>query len=223
MGSIPGLGRSPGRGHGNPLQYSCLEHPHGQGSLAGYSLWGHKETRTHTSVSRLQFFSLFPLILRSVGPRGGTASLPTSLLSRGKYGEGLGAPATLLFIYSKPGGRAGPHLCPPLLSHPPLSAPASSTPSSLSRDEGQRSQVLGKQTKSGLNFPKSELTISLLEMTGKGEIQETQELLGGCFISILRSFSHPHAPTPCLASRNECGGDPDNVQIRFRSDLFRLL
>ena len=27
MGSIPGLGRSPGRGNGNPLQYSCLEYP----------------------------------------------------------------------------------------------------------------------------------------------------------------------------------------------------
>ena len=26
-GSIPGLGRSPGGGHGNPLQYSCLENP----------------------------------------------------------------------------------------------------------------------------------------------------------------------------------------------------
>ena len=26
-GSIPGLGRSPGEGHGNPLQYSCLENP----------------------------------------------------------------------------------------------------------------------------------------------------------------------------------------------------
>ena len=26
-GSIPGLGRSPGEGHGNPLQYSCLEIP----------------------------------------------------------------------------------------------------------------------------------------------------------------------------------------------------
>ena len=25
MGSVPGLGRSPGEGHGNPLQYSCLE------------------------------------------------------------------------------------------------------------------------------------------------------------------------------------------------------
>ena len=26
-GLIPGLGRSPGRGHGNPLQYSCLKNP----------------------------------------------------------------------------------------------------------------------------------------------------------------------------------------------------
>ena len=31
-GSIPGLGRSPGEGHGNPLQYSCLENPMGQGA-----------------------------------------------------------------------------------------------------------------------------------------------------------------------------------------------
>ena len=30
---IPGLGRSPGGGHDNPLQYSCLENPHGQYSL----------------------------------------------------------------------------------------------------------------------------------------------------------------------------------------------
>ena len=27
VGSIPGSGRSPGGGHGNPLQYSCLENP----------------------------------------------------------------------------------------------------------------------------------------------------------------------------------------------------
>ena len=38
LGSIPGLGRSPGGGHGNPLQYSYLENPHGQRSLAGYSM-----------------------------------------------------------------------------------------------------------------------------------------------------------------------------------------
>ena len=41
---IPGLGRSPGGGHGNPLQYSPQENPHGQRSLAGYSPWGHKES-----------------------------------------------------------------------------------------------------------------------------------------------------------------------------------
>ena len=35
--SILGLGMSPGGGHGNPLQYSCLENPMGQRRLAGYS------------------------------------------------------------------------------------------------------------------------------------------------------------------------------------------
>ena len=43
LGSIPGLGRSPGGGHGNPFQYSCLENPHGQRSLEDYSPWGSKE------------------------------------------------------------------------------------------------------------------------------------------------------------------------------------
>ena len=38
-GSIPGSGG----GHGNPLQYSCLENLHGQRSLVGYSPWDHKE------------------------------------------------------------------------------------------------------------------------------------------------------------------------------------
>ena len=36
LGSIPGF-------DGNLLQYSCLENPHGQRSLAGYSPWGCKE------------------------------------------------------------------------------------------------------------------------------------------------------------------------------------
>ena len=43
LGLIPGLGKSPGGGLGNPLQYSCLENPHGQRSLAGCSPWGRKE------------------------------------------------------------------------------------------------------------------------------------------------------------------------------------
>ena len=40
---IPGSGRSTGEGHGKPLQYSSLENPHGQSSLAGCSPWGRKE------------------------------------------------------------------------------------------------------------------------------------------------------------------------------------
>ena len=55
LGSIPGSGRSPGGGHSNPLQYSFLENPHGQRSLAGYSPQGHKESDTteqfkHTTI-----------------------------------------------------------------------------------------------------------------------------------------------------------------------------
>ena len=46
MGSIPGSGKFPGGGHSNPLQYSCLETPHGQRSLGGYSPWGHTESDT---------------------------------------------------------------------------------------------------------------------------------------------------------------------------------
>jgi len=43
LGSIPGLGRSPEGGHGDTFQYSCLENPHEQRSLAGYSSYGWKE------------------------------------------------------------------------------------------------------------------------------------------------------------------------------------
>ena len=44
LGSIPGLERSHGEGRGNPPKYSCLENPHGQRSLAGFSPWGRKQS-----------------------------------------------------------------------------------------------------------------------------------------------------------------------------------
>ena len=56
---IPGLGRSPGGGHGNPLQYSCLENPPGQRSLVGYSLWGCTRVR-HNLVTKQQERTLKP-------------------------------------------------------------------------------------------------------------------------------------------------------------------
>ena len=54
LGLIPGFRRSPGGGHGNPLQYSCLENPHGQRSLAGYSPQGHIELDMTERLSTAQ-------------------------------------------------------------------------------------------------------------------------------------------------------------------------
>ena len=57
-GSIPGSGRFPGAGNGNPLQYSCLEKIHRQKSPAGYSPWGREESdiseHAHTMMAKLQ-------------------------------------------------------------------------------------------------------------------------------------------------------------------------
>ena len=46
LGSLPGWGKSPGGGHGNPLEYPCLENLHGQKNLASYSPWVRKESGT---------------------------------------------------------------------------------------------------------------------------------------------------------------------------------
>ena len=63
MGLILALGKSPGGGHGNVLQYLCLENHHEQRSLVGCSPWDHKEsdmskqlsTNTQYLLSRIQF------------------------------------------------------------------------------------------------------------------------------------------------------------------------
>ena len=58
IGSVPGLGRPPGGGHGNPFQDSGLENPHGQRSLVGYKSIGSqswtqlKQLNTHTQLSK---------------------------------------------------------------------------------------------------------------------------------------------------------------------------
>ena len=54
LGLIPGLGRSPGGEQCNPIQYSCLENPHGQRRLEGYSLQGYKESDTTEQLSTAQ-------------------------------------------------------------------------------------------------------------------------------------------------------------------------
>ena len=49
-GLIPGLGRSPGGGHGNPLQYSCLENP--MDTVAGHSMV-HRVMKSPTQLKQL--------------------------------------------------------------------------------------------------------------------------------------------------------------------------
>ena len=63
LGSIPGMGRSPEEGNGNPLQYSCLENPMDGGAWwAIVSLWGRTELDT---TERLHFHYAY---LRNLNP-----------------------------------------------------------------------------------------------------------------------------------------------------------
>ena len=52
---------SPGGGHGNPLQYSCLENPHGQRSQSGYSSWSHRVGHDWATKLNTHLFALCPL------------------------------------------------------------------------------------------------------------------------------------------------------------------
>ena len=50
LGSIPGLGRFPGEGHGNPLEYSCLENPMDRGA---WWVTVHRVAKSWTLLKRL--------------------------------------------------------------------------------------------------------------------------------------------------------------------------
>ena len=56
-GSIPGWGRSPGGGHGNPLQYSCLENPMDRGA---WQSTVHGVARSQTLLKRLSMHTPIP-------------------------------------------------------------------------------------------------------------------------------------------------------------------
>ena len=58
LGSIPGLGRSPGEGNGNPLQYPCLENP-----MDGGAWWAivHGVATSQTRLSEFTFTFILPL------------------------------------------------------------------------------------------------------------------------------------------------------------------
>ena len=72
-GSVPGLGRSPGEGHGNPFQYSCLETPVERGAW-----WAtlHGVAKSWMRVKRLNvhacevYMVIFPLFCQGCGDAG---------------------------------------------------------------------------------------------------------------------------------------------------------
>ena len=69
LGSIPGSGRSPGEGNGNPLQYSCLENPMDGGTwwaigfLFGFFIGANRDDSISISNDLIFFFLIFKLYI----------------------------------------------------------------------------------------------------------------------------------------------------------------
>ena len=66
---IPGLGRSPGGRHGNPLQYSCLENSRGQRSLTGnlrdkleHIIWIYKQRIAFGGFNETRYVNWFSFL-----------------------------------------------------------------------------------------------------------------------------------------------------------------
>ena len=77
VGSIPGSGRSPGGGHGNPLQYSCSDNPMNQEDLAGYSPWSLGVGHNWSNLARVHIYMIVAqLCLSLYNPMH--SSLPSS-------------------------------------------------------------------------------------------------------------------------------------------------
>ena len=76
LGSIPGLGRSPGEGNGNPLQYSCLEN-----CMDGGTWWAevHGVAKSWTRLSDFTFTFLYQLSCQG-SQEAGTGTSSISLL-----------------------------------------------------------------------------------------------------------------------------------------------
>ena len=78
MGSIPGSGRSPGEGHGNPFQYSCLGNPMDRGIWWAAVHGVAKELDTTEQLSNNNKSYLRPV--RSLSGNSALPSLPPSLI-----------------------------------------------------------------------------------------------------------------------------------------------
>ena len=97
MGSIPGLGRSPGGGNGSPLQHSCLENP-----VHGRAWWaivpGVTKSQARPGDCAFLHLALTVQMVLKTQPRN-LNSLPSKLLVRNKDGlDGFQCLVSLLFV-----------------------------------------------------------------------------------------------------------------------------
>ena len=101
LGLIPGLGRSPGGGHDNSLQYSCLENPHGEKTLVSYSPWGHKELDMTEWLSTAQCIWAYQVVLVVKNPPANSGDIRNQgliLVYIRSPGEGHGNPLQYSFL-----------------------------------------------------------------------------------------------------------------------------
>ena len=113
-GSIPGWGRSPGGGHGNPLQYSCLENPIDRGA---WHATVHRIAKSQTQLKRLS---------TDLRPRGHlpapSSSSPGCSVAVSSLGHQVRSPGTSLTFPSSSTVAIWPFLLPPTtvsLARPP--------------------------------------------------------------------------------------------------------
>ena len=105
LGSIPGSGRSPGGGHGNPLQYSCLENPTGR---EAWWATAHRATKNWTCLKQLSTHTLSSIASLIVNPS--TSSLTLLLLPTGSHQIMLNHWNIVLICFSCPGSLYPPEL-----------------------------------------------------------------------------------------------------------------
>ena len=196
-GSIPGLGRSLGGGHGNPLQYSCLENPHGQRSHLtcphGFLILNifashipQLECHFRLWVQLHQFFSLGKLVKLSAIPFVGTTLADcsqTSFLNRLTFKQG----------------------CPAVKSRTMVSVSIRTPPSSLPSDTPC------------VNSPLSKVIIDLVcEYPNVLESALCGETRGGGGTSLYWSFDSTF-PRSSFSSLSIC---PTSLHTSFHGTLF---
>ena len=94
LSSVRGLGRSLGGGHGDPFQYSCLENPHGQRSLAG-----HKELGTTEQLGTARHMaSQVVLVVKNLSAIAGETRDADLIPGWGRSPGGRAWQSTLVFL-----------------------------------------------------------------------------------------------------------------------------